>query len=156
MPLQYPMVNGVRFDFSSVDLEFNGKIYKGVKGISYSEELAPGELRGNRAAMIGRTRGKYSAEGSMEMYKSEAQQLIEDLSAQGVGYMEASFQANVLYSEPSTPDLTKVDTLVGVRIKKAGDELQEGEEPATIKFDLSIMFISRNGATPINPAKVTV
>lgn len=150
------MVNGVRYDFSSVDLEFAGVIKKGVKAISYSEELAPGELRGNRASMIGRTRGKYSAEGSMEMFKSEAQEFLAFLAAQGQGYLETAFQINVVYSEPTTPDLTMVDTLMGVRIKKAGDELQEGEEPATIKFDLSIIKINRNGASPLNPAKDTL
>lgn len=148
MPLQYPLVNGNRFDFSSVQITVPdlNRVFEGVKSVTYSDELKPGKLRGNRAQAVGRTRGQYEPNASIEMYKSEAQALIDAL---GPGYMERSFNIVVSYSEPATPDLTTVDTIQGVRITKVEDSGNEGEEPLATKFDLDPMMILRNGKAPI-------
>lgn len=148
MPLSYPMVNGNRYDFSSVQITVPdiNRVFEGVKSVGYSDELSPGKLRGNRAQVVGRTRGQYEASANVEMYKSEAQQLIDAL---GPGYMERSFSITVAYSEPATPDLIIVDTISGCRIKKVEDSGSEGEEAIATKFDLDALLILRNGKAPL-------
>lgn len=154
MPLQYPLINGTRFDFSSVQLSVPGigRVFEGVKSITYSDELNPGKLRGTRSQVIGRTRGQYEASGSLEMYASEAQSFIDAL---GPGYMERVFLVNIGYSEPSMADLTYADQLVGCRIKKVENSGNEGEEGLAIKFDLDVMHIVRNGKVPVSPPQFT-
>lgn len=148
MPLSYPMVNGNRFDFSSVQLTVPdvNRVFEGVKSVGYSDELNPGKLRGNRAQVVGRTRGQYEASANVEMYKSEADAF---LAALGPGYMERSFTVTVAFSEPATPDLVVVDVIQGCRIKKVEDSASEGEEAIAVKFDLDVLMILRNGKAPL-------
>lgn len=152
MPLSYPQINGVRYDFSSVDININGPLIAlGVVSLNYKDSLKPGELRGNKAALIGRTRGKYEASADMEVYKSEWNEIIKSL---GPGFMEASFPIVASHSEPSLgPDAIIVDTLVGARITDQEDQKQEGEEPLKVKVTLSLMKILWNGIDPLNPLK---
>ena len=83
-PISYPLINGVRYDFSSVELNFNGLIQRaGIKALSYKHSLTPGELRGNRPQLVGRTRGKYEASASFEMFKLEYQSFIAAIGCSG-------------------------------------------------------------------------
>lgn len=150
--IQYPLINGNRFDFSSVEVVAESVLFGGVKEITYTDSLEPGELRGNRSQLIGRTRGKYAVEASLTMFKSEFQQLITLLGSKGVGYMEVAFTVVVSHSEPGNDVVT--DTLLGCRIKKAEDQKQEGGEPLTVKAELHVMRLDRNGVTPLHPKQM--
>lgn len=144
----YPLINGVRYDWSSVDIKIDGLIYGGVKEISYSNSLEPGKLRGNKAQFIGRTRGEYSAEASITLYRLEYHALIEALWAKG-GYMEVSFNIFASYSEaPPAPVIT--DHLLGCRIKKDDFSGSEGGDPQAVKLDLDLMMMLPNGREPIS------
>ncbi len=144
--MQYPLINGNRFDFSSVEFIIGTKRYAGgVKEVSYDHALTPGELRGNHAPLIGRTRGKYEANGSMTVFKSEYQQIITDL---GPGYLEKAFDLQMLYSEPGSPVIQ--DVLRGCRIKKDADTGSEGGEASEVKVELHPMMLFRNGLAPLS------
>jgi len=139
----YPTVNGNRFSWSSVEIKFDGKRYLGVKNVNYSQELAPGQVYGNHAQKLGRTRGELKPEGSLEMYKEEADELIEAL---GDGYMEKNFDVPIVYSEFGR---TKKVVLHGCRIKKVDDSHSQGTEALTTKLELDVMWIERNGKKPL-------
>lgn len=150
--IPYPLINGNRFDFSSVELRLGNPstlFVGGVKEVTYSDSLEPGELRGNHAQLIGRTRGQYSAEASLTMFKQEFQQLVALL---GAGYMEVSFDTVVSFSEQGSAVIT--DVLSGCRIKKAEDSGSEGGDPLTVKVDLHVMALIRNGVPPLNPLRM--
>lgn len=155
MPLQYPQINGVRYDFSSVDIkapDVSGAVpVVGFKSLNYKHSLKPGKLKGNKAQPYGRTRGTYEASGDAEVYKSEWDAFTTLL---GPGYMERSFQLVASHSEPSLgPDLLIVDQLIGVRITDEEDSKSEGEEPLIVKVTFDIMMLKPNGKSPINPLK---
>src|SRR5688572_25532626 len=134
--LQYPLVNGHRYDFTSVEFDFDG--YKPiVKSISYKHTLDPGIVRGNKAQVIGTTRGKYDAEGSIEMYRLEWDGLTTELMKQGVGFLEARFNITVAYSERNSAVM--VDRLVGVRLKSPDHNPTEGNDALVVKCDMHIM-----------------
>jgi len=147
----YPLINGTRYDFSSVEITIEAVLFNGVKEISYSDGLEPGELRGNHAQLIGRTRGKYSAEGSITFFKEEFQQFIAALAFKGLGSMEASWNASVVYSEIGGAPL--MDQLFGCRIKKAEDSGSEGGDALAVKCDLHIMQVIRNHILPMKASK---
>ncbi len=142
--MDYPLVNGNRHDYSSVEINVNSRIFTGVSEVSYSDALEPGKIRGTSAMKNGRTRGEYDPDGSITLYKSEFQELI---AALGAGYMEVSFPIVVHYQEPGSPIIT--DRLIGCRIKKAEDSHKEGSEALVVKCDLDIMGVVRNGVTPV-------
>jgi hypothetical protein len=142
------MINGIRYDFSSVIIAINGIKFGGVKSLNYSGTLTPGKLRGNRAQVIGRTRGSYDATGSLEVWKAEWRNMLEAL---GPGFMEQAFGITAAYSELTTPQLAQLDEIVGCRIVKHEDQMSEGEEPLTVKLDLDIMYVVPNGLVPVSP-----
>lgn len=153
MSILYPLINGVRFDYSSVEINVAGVVFGGVKSINYKWTLDPGEIRGTRSQVVGRTRGQYGAEGSLEMYKLEYEQLITLLSAGGSkGYAEVPFLINVGYSENVTDVMA--DQLIGCRLKSGENSGSEGNEALVVKCDLHIMRISENGKHPIDPSKM--
>lgn len=149
-PIPYPFINGIRYDWSSVEIDILGPLAC-VKEMSYSHSLSPGIVRGTRAQPLGRTRGKYEPEGSITLYKNEYVDLITKLSIAGasaqMGYFEVSFNITVQYSEAYSDVIT--DKVIGCRIKKSENSGSEGEEPLVVKCDLSVMAIIEKGMSPI-------
>lgn len=149
-PIPYPLINGVRFDFSSVEIGLPRGVFSGIRSISYKHTLSPGMMRGTRAQVGGLTRGKYDADGSIEFYKSEYQDFITLL---GPGYMEKFFPVVVNYSElPSLQLVT--DVLNGVRLTSAENSHSEGEDALVVKCDLIIMQLLEGRMSPLNPTKM--
>ena len=139
----YPNINGVSYDWSSVRISLGALITPALKGIDYSQSLDPGEGRGNSSAWIKRTRGQLKADASFEIYVSEFQDFLDIL---GEGYMERNFDVTVSYQEGTERVLT--DKLIGCRIKKHADSPKEGSDPPTVKVDLHLHHIEKNGRKP--------
>ena len=150
MSVPYPLVNGTRFDFSSIETDVNGVVNKGYKEISYSHKLEPGQVKGNSPQVLGRTTGEYSAEGSLTMFLSEWDELKRSLSP---GYMTTVFTISVAYNDDGEP--LQVDNLLGCRIKNVEKQHSQGGDPLAMKIDLDILYIRENGDDPLpNPLPV--
>jgi hypothetical protein len=142
--ISYPDNSGNKFDYTSIELDIKGTKFVGVKEISYSDEMEPGEVYGTYAHSIGVTRGQYKAEGSMTIFKEELPNLIALLSdSEGKGWMETQFVASVSYSEPGKT--LQTDVLYGCRIKKVEDSHSAGGDALEVKIDLRVQRIERNG-----------
>jgi len=163
--LSYPLINGVRYDFSAIALSATniaptagivsaasdgavptGPTFTGLKSISYSEGLKPSKVHGTSPYPIGRTRGTYEADGSIEIYRSEFDNFkgILELIGGGLGYLEVTFDLTVNYAYGALPLTT--DTVVGCRIMKSSNSGTSGSADAlTIKLDLDVMYIKHNG-----------
>ena len=148
----FPLINGNRYSWSSIEIRVGGKLYRGIKEIAYSVSLEPGDVRGTLAQRGGRTRGDYKPEGSMTMFLQEYNEFITDL---GPGFMEREFDVVAQYSDRNQPVVT--DKLVSCRIKKADKSHSQGPDALIVKLDLDIMFIVENGISPIdNPQGVSL
>lgn len=140
----FPKINGVVFDFSSIELDINGEIFTDVEEITYSHTLEPGEMRGTKAELLGRTRGEYSAEGSITFRKPAWTRLIDSL---GDGYLEQSVDITVNYAEEGEDTIT--DKLFGARFTAPENSHSQGSDPLNVSVDLSIIRIEENGNVPI-------
>jgi hypothetical protein len=159
VPVSYPVVNGIRFDFSSIQFRVQGKIFPGIKSLNYNHALDPGVLGGTAAQDIGRTRGKYKAEGNIELFREDADDFLTLIAPAslitggqtGIGFMEVSFDISVTFFEPiqGTGPAVQNDILRGCRIKKEDSSNSAGSDPSTLKYDLHIMLLTRNGKAPI-------
>lgn len=141
----FPLINGVRFDFSSVEIHIGAEVFNGIKEITYKHTLDPGMMRGTRAAVMGRTRGKYDPEASITFYKSEYQDFI---AAIGNNYMLREFNVTVIYQELPALELV-TDNLLQCRLKSSENSHSEGEDALVVKCDLSIMRILESGLDPV-------
>lgn len=148
-PIMFPLINGHRYSFASIEARFNDIPIIGFKSINYDDSLEPGEIYGSRPQLLGATRGKQKASGDFEMYRLEFDLFKLSLGVGGIGYGESYFDIKVTYAELAQPVVT--DTLVGCRIKKVASANTDGTDPTAIKCDL---FVTRVlfGGFPITTA----
>jgi len=153
MPLPpFPLINGNRYDYSSVEILIQGVPYRGIKSIDYSDSLDPAKQYGTSARPLGRTRGKWDGDGSLEIFKEDAAIIRPVIAALGQGgYGEANLTIVVAYGEPTVGIIT--DTLIGVRIKKVSDSHAVGNDGITEKWDLDLMDLLRNGISILSAAQ---
>lgn len=147
----YPLVNGHRFSFASIEAVIAGRKFVGFKSIQYSSALEPGEVRGAHPEVLGATRGKATHDGSVEIYREEWQALIIELNrrSNGKGFLEVYFQIVVNVAEDGSPTVT--DTLRGCRMKKAQGGGTEGTDPLSVPSDLWITKVKWGGLDPVTP-----
>ena len=150
MPITYPLVNGTKFDWASVEIELGeAGIFVGVKELSYSDSLEPGIVRGTGAEKLARTIGEYDAEGSMIMYTADRAAFLAALTNNGAtGTMDTTFDITVTYSV-AQGDGTQTDRLIGCRITNKEGGGSQGTDALEAPFDLDIMRIEEAGLLPI-------
>ncbi len=136
----YPLINGIRHEWSSVEIKLDGDVYIGVKEIKYSDSLKGTKIRGTHPKPLGRTRGEYDSEGSIVLWFAEAVLFRRKL---GKGYKEKSFDILVAYSEEGFE--TVVDELIGVRITKDEGGGSQSPDGLTISWDLDPMDVLWDG-----------
>ena len=141
----YPLINGNKYDYSSIEIDIDGTLFTGVKEVSFTQGLEPGEVRGTRAELIGRTRGEYSAEGSMVVY---AEEYAEIIAALGDGFMEKSFSVTMTYSDTNVP--TQVNRLIGCRITNVEGGGSQGTDPLEVSLDLSVFRVETDGLNAVS------
>lgn len=142
--MDYPLVNGTRHEWTSIEIKVKGQIVLGVKELSYNDKLEPTKVYGVHAQPLGRTRGVYSAEASITLLLDEANTLIQTL---GDGFKEQVFDITCAYSEGSS---TITDEIIGCRIKGLDQSLSQGSDATARKFDLDVMYIVWNGKESLN------
>ena len=144
MPIEYPLINGDRYDFASIVFHINGDVVLGVKEISYKNSRERGELRGTSPQKLGRTRGTYKAEASATLFRREFDELIKKL---GDGYMEIVFPITISYANDEQPLVT--DTIVGCTINEDDHSNSSGTDPTEVKLTFDPMYILLTGVAPI-------
>lgn len=149
----YPLINGHRYSFASIEARFNGIPIIGFKSLNYSDELQPGDVYGSRPQILGATRGKQKSTCDFEMYRLEFEVLKQTLGLGGIGYGETRFNIVAQFAElPTSPVMT--DTIVGVRIAKVELSNQDGTDPSTVKVTGHVLRIELGDkpiATPFAP-----
>jgi hypothetical protein len=153
----YPLINGHRKSWASIEAYVNGLPYIGFKSINWKCSLKPGIVRGTAPHKIGRTRGEYDATFDFEMYRDEADVFIATLGAGGFGYGEASFDTIVQFSEPTSQVQQSITTvsIIGGRITEDSSDNAEGTDASTSKFTCDAMDILRNGVSMVFPLAAT-
>jgi hypothetical protein len=143
---KYPLVNGLRYDWSSVKIKIKGQTYIGVKAVNYKHKLTPGVVKGTTSQVIGKTLGEYEAEAGLEMYMAEWKELRKALG--GDGYMAASFDIVVQYSV-RTGAPVETDEIRGVSVTEVDKSHTSGNEPLAVKLSLFVFGIIEDGDKPI-------
>ncbi|OIQ51032.1 hypothetical protein BerOc1_02977 [Pseudodesulfovibrio hydrargyri] len=138
-------VNGILYDWESVEVQLPGGVAVGITSISYSDERPVEARYGKGSVPRGYGRKNYKASGSMELDRDEAEALRAALG--GSVYDGAPFQIVVSYGNDDMPTVT--DTLPAVKITKSDTSAgQEDDNAGAIKHDLTILAPIKWGGTP--------
>lgn len=134
--ISYPLINGARHSFASIELKISTQIFVGFKSINYSRTRSRTLIRGNSPDPLGKTRGDNEYSADVEMYLAEANQLLTLL---GKGYGDVFFPINVSYSENGFDTIT--DNLIGCTIDSTEASQSQGSDGLTRKFNLTPLKI---------------
>ncbi|MGD9809638.1 MAG: hypothetical protein AB7E76_02840 [Deferribacterales bacterium] len=130
------MINGVMYDWESVEIQLpNGTAY-GVTEISYDDEQAIEARYGKGSKPRGYGRGNYKGSGSMTMDRDEYERLRKSLG--GSVYKADPFPVVSSYGNDDQPTVT--DTLPKCKITKQSTSSKQGESKASeMKLDFEIL-----------------
>lgn len=142
-------VNGNQYEWGSIVIKIDGDEYHGTTAVNHSQkrERTKAYGTGRHHAPRGRTRGKYSAEGKLTMWKSSAQALRQAL-ANSVGtnsYGDKVFQVVIQYIETDETPIT--EELVDCVIASEDASHEENTDPLKEEIGLDVMYIKKNGLT---------
>lgn len=153
-PIAYPLINGVRHSFSSIELKLNGQIFLGFRSINYSRTRSRSFARGNSPDPLGKTRGENEYSADCEVYLAEWNLFQSQL---GAGYGDVFFQVLVTYTENGFDSIQ--DVLNGCTMDSTEASNSQGPDPLVRKFNLSPVKILFNGiddlATPLVGVQTT-
>jgi len=141
--IQYPLINGVRHGFSSIEAKIAGQIFVGFTAINYSRTRTRSLVRGNHPDPLGKTRGTNEYKAEVELYLAEWNLLQAILLSQGAGYGDVFFQVIVTYGENAFDTVT--DVLLGCTVDVVDVSQSEGPDPLKRKLDLSPLKILFGG-----------
>lgn len=149
--INYPLVNGNRYSFASIEAWIDDISILGITSINYSDKLEPGMVKGTSMNPIGRTAGDRTSTCDVEILRLEWNIVLASLAAKGFGsYGLAVFDITVMYTEffdvPTTTDRIR-----SCRITEAAVSNQSGTDPLKVKLTISPLSIEMNGV-PIAPA----
>lgn len=152
MAIPYPLVNGVRHSWSSIEIRAAGGIILGVTEINYSPTLDPAVVRGAGSLPIGHTLGNAEFDGDFSILLEEFNSLMTLL---GSGAMTIPFDIVVAY-DPSLGTVATsgmsviVDTLQSCRISKIENTASSGSTDALVrKCTLKYLGLLLNGVSPL-------
>lgn len=146
MAIAYPLINGSRHSWASIELRCAGSVVQGGTEINYSPSLEPTFVFGAGAEPIGRTLGQAGYEGDVTLLLEEFNELVERL---GDNWMTVAFDIVVSHDASGAGLSVIQDTLIGCRITKVENSSSSSStEPTTRKCTLSIMRIKMNGVDP--------
>jgi hypothetical protein len=137
MAIEYPLINGRRFSFASINATFDGQKIIGFRSINYDATLEIGKVYGTASQKLGRTVGREDSTGSFEMYTEEAKRLLAKL---GDGFGRKAFDIVVQFAEDEGDEPSN-HSLLGARIIKVGNAHSEGTDASMMSFDIDIMRV---------------
>lgn len=154
--LAYPLINGVRHSFASIELKLAGQLFVGFKSINYSRKRTRAMARGNSPDPIGKTKGDNEYTGDCEMYLAEwnlFQSILQKQTGIATGYGDVFFQVLVTYSENGFDTIQ--DVLNGCTADSTEASQSQGPDALVRKVELNPLKILFNGIddllTPLGP-----
>lgn len=141
--MDWPLINGVRHSFASIELSIDGKRRPLFNAVNYSDSVSRERVRGNHPIAAGFTRGEYEAEAGITLYSEEWGELVAEF---GDGIYDKVFDIVATYADEGAPTIT--DKLVGCRLRSVGRDNSQGAEGATVEKELDVTYIQWNGRLP--------
>lgn len=143
-PLQFPLINGAGFSYSSIELKINGLIFRGFKSINYDYSRERVKVYGNSPDPLFKTVGKADYTCDAEIYVAEWYAFMAQL---GAGFGDVFFPILVTYTQAGFD--TVQDSILGCTIDKLSASQSEGPDPLVRKVEFNPLKILLNGLDPL-------
>lgn len=148
----YPLVNGVRHSWASVEIRVAGNIVLGVQELNYKDKLDPSLVYGAGSLPIGFTTGRAEFEGDFSLLLEEFNTLVTLL---GDAWKTKTFDIVCSYDESGSGLSTIVDTVQTCRITDTESSATGANADAIVrKLSFKCLGILWNGVSAM-PAQPT-
>jgi hypothetical protein len=151
--LAFPLINGVRHDWTSVEVKLAGQIFIGAKSFNHSRKRTRGLVRGTHPDPLAKTRGTNEYAASVEMPLAEWQLfkalLVATAATLGIGYGDVLFSVTAMYSSPGFDTIT-VEAL-GCSCDSVDAPDTQSPDPLMRKIDLAPLKILDDGDDDTTP-----
>lgn len=146
MATPYPLIQGVRHSWASLEIRVAGNIILGLTELNYSPTLDPAVVIGAGSLPIGHTVGRMEYEGDFSILLEEFNALQLQL---GPNWMTKPFDIIASYDESGSGLSTIVDTLGGCRITKVeAGASADSTDPIVRKCTIKYLSLLLNGVNP--------
>ncbi len=145
---QYPLVNGFRHSWASVEAKIQNIPFRGIQEVNYTTKQEGEKLWGPHPEALGETLGELDHEGSIVLPTREFYHLLGML---GPGFMKVRFPIVVSYAEEEDGGEVITDELLFCRLRNLDASNARGAGALMRKVDLSIMKIKWNGVEAFDP-----
>jgi hypothetical protein len=141
-PIQYPLINGSLFSFSSIEWKLNGQIFRGFKSINFSRKRDRPKQWGNSPDPLGKVVGKNDYDSDGELWLAEFAAFTAKL---GPGYGDVFFTSFVTAKQNGFG--TVQWEIQGCTLDEVTASFTEGTDPMSMKFVLNPLkiFTTVNG-----------
>lgn len=139
-PIPFPLINGVRHDFTSIELKLDDQLYIGFKSVNFSATRSRSMVMGNHPDPIGKTKGTNEYKADCELYLAEWNLLQQKL---GKGWQDKAFTMLVTYGANGFD--TVVVEITGCTLDGTDFSHSQGTDALSVKVDLNPMKILING-----------
>jgi hypothetical protein len=135
LALSYPLINGFRHAWSSIEIRLVGDVSLGCTEINYSTKTDRGYVRGAGALPIGQTLGNFTYEADFSILESEFASLMTNLGAQAMTQfwdIVVSYDAGVGLADGS-PLAVIQDTIQACTITEISGSQSSGSSDAIVR-----------------------
>ena len=139
-PIQYPLINGFAFSYSSIEWKLAGLIFRGFKSTNFGYKRDRSKVYGHSTEPLAKTVGKSDYTSDGEMYLAEFNNFVTNL---GPGFGDKVFTSYVTFQQGDLPT-TQVQ-IIGCTLDEVTASFSEGTDPLAIKFALNPLSILWNG-----------
>lgn len=130
MSAPYPLINGVRHSWASIEIKLADDIILGITELNYKDKLDPGIVKGAGPRPIAFTLGNAEFDGDFTILLEEFNTLVTKL---GDAWKSISFDIIVTYDESGSGLSTIVDTIKGCRITDTEASNSSGSTDGSVR-----------------------
>jgi hypothetical protein len=127
--------NSEEHDWTDMAIAWEGKVLARVTKVMFKEKVELEALYGAGRKPFAVKQGNYSVEGSVEMFKSDFNNLLKITKNKGVLGM-TEMVITIAFGLTNAPEII---TIIGVTVSDAGLETKQGDK--SIKIDLPFIAI---------------
>lgn len=146
-PIRYPLTDGNRHSWHSLEAKFAGKLFLGFTELSFGYKRNRTIVYGAHPLPLGKTRGKVEFNAKAKLYLAEFIYFTQEVLG-GRGYGDKFFTVNGIYQEVGF-DSIRVQ-LNGCTLDEAQINNTEGSDPTAPEITLNPLEILINGVSSVS------
>lgn len=141
-PIRYPLTDGNRHSWNSLEAKFAGKIFLGFTDLTFSRKRSRVKVYGAHPNPLGKTRGSNEFTLKAKLLLAEFVYLTDEVLG-GKGYADKYFEVSGTYTESGFDTIRY--QFIGCTLDEEQVSNTRGDDATEVEIDLSPLSYLKNG-----------